>query len=181
VRDAVELTFVTPLDAAFTRPVAATHLARLLAEKDIRVESEFAAGSVDGAAGRLLSWDERAVDFDLLVAVPLHGGAEYVERSPGLGDELGFVPTDPHTLQCTAAPNVFAIGDATNVPTSKAGSVTHFEGDTLVANVRHVLAGEPLEGSFDGHANCFVETWSRCPAATPARMSARCRCSGSRA
>ena len=88
----------------------------------------------------------------------MHCGAAFVERSPGLGDELGFVPIDPHTLQSTAAPNVFAIGDATNAPTSKAGSVTHFEGETLVANIRHHLAGEPLEGSFDGHANCFIET-----------------------
>ena len=158
IRDAVDLTFVTPLDAAFTKPVAAEHLAGLLAEKGIRLESEFATGSVDGAAGRLVSWDEREVPFDLLVSVPLHAGAEFVERSPGLGDALGFVATDPHTLQSQTAPNVFAIGDATNVPTSKAGSVTHFEGDTLVANIGHQLAGEPLEGSFDGHANCFVET-----------------------
>ena len=105
-----------------------------------------------------MSWDEREIPFDLLVTVPLHGGAAFVERSPGLGDELGFITTDPYTLQAAAAPNVFAIGDATNVPTSKAGSVTHFEGETLVANVQHFLAGEPLEGSFDGHANCFIET-----------------------
>jgi sulfide:quinone oxidoreductase len=158
VRDAVELTYVTPLDAAFTKPVAAAHLAGLLSEKDIRLESEFATGSVDGEAGRLVSWDEREVPFELLVTIPLHCGAAFVERSPGLGDELGFIPTDPRTLQSTAAPNVFAIGDATNVPTSKAGSVTHFEGETLVTNIRHHLAGEPLAPSFDGHANCFIET-----------------------
>ena len=158
VRDDVELTYVTSLDAAFTKPVAAAHLAGMLADKDIRLESEFATGRVDGAGGKLESWDEREVPFDLLVTVPLHGGAEFVERSPGLGDELGFVTTDPHTLQAAAAPNVFAIGDATSVPTSKAGSVTHFEGETLVANVQHFLAGELLEGTFDGHANCFIET-----------------------
>jgi sulfide:quinone oxidoreductase len=158
VRDDVELTYVTSLDAAFTKPVAAAQLEGLLADKDIRLESEFATGSVDGAEGRLVSWDEREVPFDLLVTIPLHGGAEFVGRSPGLGDELDFIPTDPHTLQAKAAPNVFAIGDATNVPTSKAGSVTHFEGETLIRNIRHHLAGEPLEGSFDGHANCFIET-----------------------
>jgi sulfide:quinone oxidoreductase len=158
VRDDVELTYVTSLDGAFTKPVAAAHLAGLLADKGIILESEFATGSVDGAGGRLVSWDEREVPFDLLVTVPLHGGAGFVERSPGLGDELGFITTDPHTLQSAAAPNVFAIGDATSVPTSKAGSVTHFEGETLVANVRHLLAGETLEGTFDGHSNCFIET-----------------------
>jgi sulfide:quinone oxidoreductase len=158
LRDRVELTFVTPLDAAFTKPVAAAHLAGLLARKRIRVETEFATGEVDGAAGRLVSWDDREVPFDLLVTVPLHGGADFVGRSPGLGDDLGFVLTDPATLQSRAAPNVFAIGDAADVPTSKAGSVTHFEGETVVANVRRLLAGEPLAATFDGHANCFVET-----------------------
>jgi sulfide:quinone oxidoreductase len=158
VRNAVELSYVTSLDAAFTKPVAASHLAGLLAEKGIAIETEFATGSVDGTAGRIVSWDDREVPFDLLVTVPLHAGAAFVERSPGLGDELGFVLTDPNTLQAHAAPNVFAIGDAANLPTSKAGSVTHFEGETLVANVGHMLAGEPLEGTFDGHANCFIET-----------------------
>ena len=90
--------------------------------------------------------------------IPLHGGQAYVGRSEGLGDELDFVPTDPATLQSTVTPNVFAIGDATNVAGSKAGSVTHFEGEVLVENVRRFLAGEELDASYDGHANCFIET-----------------------
>jgi sulfide:quinone oxidoreductase len=158
VRDDVALTYVTSLDGAFTKPVAAEHLAGLLGEKDITLETEFATGEVDGAAGRLVSWDEREVPFDLLVTVPLHGGPAYVGRSPGLGDELGFVATDPHTLQSRVAPNVFAIGDATNLPTSKAGSVTHFEGETLVENLRRFIDGDELAATFDGHANCFIET-----------------------
>ena len=158
VREQVELTYVTPLDAAFTKPVAAAQLGDMLAAKHIAVEAEFATGAVDGDAGRLVSWDERSVEFDLLVTIPLHGGASFVGRSGGLGDELGFVDSDPGTLQSKAAPNVFAIGDAANLPTSKAGSVTHFEGDTVVANIEHLLAGEELEGSYDGHANCFVES-----------------------
>jgi sulfide:quinone oxidoreductase len=158
IRFDVELTFATPLDAAFTKPVSAEHLAALLEQKGVELETEFAAGRVEGEQGRLISWDERELPFDLLVSIPAHGGAAFVERSPGLGDELGFVSTDPHTLQSKAAENVFAIGDAAGVPTSKAGSVTHFEGDTLVENIRRHLAGETLEPSYDGHANCFIET-----------------------
>jgi sulfide:quinone oxidoreductase len=158
VRDDVELVYATPLDGAFTKPIASSKLGGLLAGKGIELETEFATGSVDGDAGKLISWDDREIAFDLLVAIPLHGGAEFVERSPGLGDELGFVATDPATLQSKASPNVFAIGDAANLPTSKAGSVTHFEGDTLVENIRRHLDGEELTGSFDGHANCFIET-----------------------
>jgi sulfide:quinone oxidoreductase len=158
IRDEVELTYVTPLDSAFTKPIAAEHLGGMLEQRGIRVETEFATGQVDGGAGRLVSWDEREVPFDLLVTVPLHGGAEFVARSPGLGDELGFIPTDQNTLQAKAAGNVFAFGDAANLPTSKAGSATHFEGETLVANIERLLAGEELEGSYDGHVNCFIES-----------------------
>ena len=158
VRNDVDLTFVTPLDAAFTKPIAAEHLAGLLREKQVSLVTEFATGKVDGANGRLVSYDEREVPFDVLVTIPLHGGAEFVERSAGLGDDLGFVPTDPRTLQSLVRPNVFAIGDATNIPTSKAGSVTHFEADVLTGNIRRFLDGEELDATFDGHANCFVET-----------------------
>jgi len=158
LRDDVELSFVTPLDGAFTKPVASARLGALMAERDITVHSEFATGQVDAAAGRIRSWDEREVPFDLLVTIPLHNGPAYVGRSKGLGNELGFVPTDPRTLQSRTAPNVFVIGDATDVPTSKAGSVTHFEGDALTENVQRFMEGEELTGVYDGHANCFVET-----------------------
>jgi sulfide:quinone oxidoreductase len=158
VRSEVEITYATPLDAAFTKPVAASHLGGMFDQKEIALETEFATGRVDGEAGRLLSWDEREIPFDLLVTIPLHGGAPFVADSPGLGDELGFVPVDIHTLQSKAAANVFAIGDAASLPTSKAGSSTHFEGETLTANIQRFLAGEELEGSYDGHVNCFIES-----------------------
>jgi sulfide:quinone oxidoreductase len=156
IRDRTELTFATPLDAAFTKPVAAQQLGGLLEQKGVALETEFATGAV--APGKLVSFDERELPFDLLVAVPVHGGAEYVGRSEGLGDATNFVLADPHTLQSRAAPNVFAIGDAANLPTSKAGSVTHFEGATVTENIGHLLGGEELEGEYDGHAKCFIET-----------------------
>ncbi len=158
IRDRVQLTYVTPLDGAFTKPVASQQLGGMLADRGIELVAEFNTGEVDGAGGRLMSYDEREVAFDLAVVVPLHGGAAYVGRSPGLGDELNFVPADERTLQAKAASNIFVIGDAANVPTSKAGSVTHFEGETLVENIALYLAGEPLVEGFDGHANCFIET-----------------------
>jgi sulfide:quinone oxidoreductase len=161
VRGDVELVYATPLDSAFTKPIAAEHLSGLLARKGVKIETEFATGQVDGQAGKLVSWDEREVPFDLLVAIPLHGGADFVARSPGLGDELGFIQTDKHTLQSKAAPNVFAIGDAANLPTSKAGSAAHFEGDTLAPNIQSFLAGEEILPTYDGHVNCFIESGFR--------------------
>ena len=158
IRDRVEITYATPLDGAFTKPVASAALADLLDEKGVHLITEFNTGEVDGEEGRLVGYDGREIPFDLAVVIPLHGGAEYVGRSPGLGDELDFVPADRHTLQSDAAPNVFVIGDASNLPASKAGSVTHFEGEVMVENIRRFLSGESLDASYDGHANCFIET-----------------------
>jgi sulfide:quinone oxidoreductase len=158
IRDRVELVYATPLDGAFTKPVASEELAGLLAEKEIELVTEFNAGQVDGVGGTLASYDGRELDFDLLVTVPVHGGAAYVDRSPGLGDALGFVRTDKHTLQTPVKPNVFALGDATDLPTSKAGSVTHFEAEVLTENVARYFADEELDVGYDGHVNCFIET-----------------------
>lgn len=158
IRDRVELVYATPLDGAFTTPVAARELAGLLTDKEIELVTEFNAGEVDGAGGTLTSYDGRALEFDLLVTVPLHGGAAYVGRSPGLGDGLGFVPTDTHTLQTLASPNAFALGDATALPTSKAGSVTHYEAEVLTENIARYFAGRELDAGYDGHVNCFIET-----------------------
>lgn len=158
VREQVQITYVTSLDGAFTKATCNRELSGLLAEKRIELVTEFNTGQVDGDAGKLISFDGREVDFDLAVIVPLHGGAPFVSQSGDLGDELGFVRTDPHTLQSHAAPNVFAIGDAADFPTSKAGSAAHFQGETLVENVRRFLDGEELRASYDGHVNCFIET-----------------------
>lgn len=158
VRDDITITYVTPLDGAFTKPTASATLSALLEEKNIELITEFNTGEIDGNAKKLIGYDETEIPFDLAVVIPLHGGSPYVGNSPGLGDELGFIPTDNATLQSTVKPNIFVLGDAADVPASKAGSVTHFEGEVLVANIESFLADSPLEAMFDGHANCFIET-----------------------
>jgi sulfide:quinone oxidoreductase len=158
VRDKIQITYVTPLDGAFTKPAASQELASLLDEKGIELITEFNTGEVDGAAGKLIGYDETEISFDLAVVIPLHGGSAYVEDSPGLGDELGFIPTDNATLQSQVADNIFVLGDAADLPASKAGSVTHFEGEVLMENVEAFLEERELTARFDGHANCFIET-----------------------
>jgi sulfide:quinone oxidoreductase len=154
-RDRVELTYVTPLPDAFTQPVAAAHLSGMLDERRIGLETDFMVEQVRDRT--LVSYDEREIPFDLLVTVPLNMGAEYVARS-GLGDEMNYVPVDRHTLRSLTHPDIFAVGDATDLPTSKAGSVAHFSADVVVENLLSAIDGRPLDASFDGHANCFVES-----------------------
>lgn len=157
LRDGVEIVLATPLDGAFTRPVAARALGHLLAERRIGLVTDFQADAVDGEARRLSAYDGRALDYDLLVMVPAHRGDAAIEAS-GLGDAAGFLPTDRHTLQSRVHEDIFALGDCTDLPTSKAGSVAHFQAEVLVDNVLRHLGGRPLAPDFDGHANCFIET-----------------------
>ena len=157
LREKTELVFVTPLDGAFTKPVASKALGGLLAEKGITVEPDFMIERIDQDRKVIVSFDEREVAYDQLVTIPLNMGADYVARS-GLGDELNYVPVDKHTMLSTEYGNLFALGDASNIPTSKAGSVAHFSVDVFVENFLEHVAGRPMTHEFDGHANCFVES-----------------------
>ena len=157
IRDRVELTYVTPLDGAFTKPVASEHLGGMLTERKVEVVTDFMIESVDPERKVLVSYDEREVPFDLLVTIPVNMGADFVGRS-GLGDELNYVQVDKHTLLSVDHDNIFAVGDASNIPASKAGSVAHFAVEIFVDNFLEHIAGLPMTGSFDGHANCFVES-----------------------
>lgn len=157
MRDKVEITYVTPASEAFTKPRSSAVLSHLMDEKNIRIVSDFYIESVDGTNRKINSYGGQSVDYDLLVTVPTNMGDEAIARS-GMGDELNLVPTEKHTLRSKKYENVFVIGDATDLPSSKAGSVAHFQAETLTKNVLNFIAGQPLEDGFDGHANCFIES-----------------------
>lgn len=157
MRDKVKITYVTPMSGAFTKPRASQKLTYLLEEKGIDIVSDFYIESFDNEANKIIDYGGAEVAYDLLVTVPLNKGSEVIARS-GLGDELNYIATNKNTLQTEAFDNIFAIGDATNLPASKAGSVAHFEAEVLTENILRYIKGEPLKAEFDGHANCFIET-----------------------
>lgn len=157
IRNKTELVYATPLPGAFTKPVAAAALGDMLVKKGINVEPEFNIMEVDSGANLIRSYDEREIPYDLLVTVPVNMGAAMIQRS-GLGDDLNYVPTDKHTLRSERFENIFVMGDAANIPASKAGSVIHFQMETVVENLLASIQGKPLASKFDGHAICYVET-----------------------
>ena len=157
IRDKVDISFVTPMSGAFTKPKATEALDYLLKQKNIKVIPDFNIERVDAENKKIIDYGEQEVSYDLLVTVPTNMGNECIERS-GFGDELNFVPTDKSTLQSKVKDNIFAIGDATNIPASKAGSVAHFEAEILTDNILRYIEGKPLKEEFDGHSNCFIET-----------------------
>ncbi|MDP2366092.1 MAG: FAD/NAD(P)-binding oxidoreductase [Ignavibacteria bacterium] len=157
IRDKVDIHFVTPLPGAFTKPKASAILGDFLDKKNIKLSSEFNVGRVDNVEKKIISWDEQEISFDVLVTIPTNMGDEAIARS-GMGDELNFIPTDKQTLQAIGYENIFVIGDATNLPSSKAGSVAHFQSDILLENFLSVIEGRKPHAKFDGHANCFIES-----------------------
>ncbi len=155
--DKVDITFVTPLGGAFTKPRATEKLHYLLEEKGIKEVTDFNIERVDYENNKIVDYADEEVEYDLLVTVPTNMGDPLIERSE-MGDDLNYIPTDKATLQTKAHENIFAIGDATNIPASKAGSVAHFEAEILTENILRYIKGEELKAEFDGHANCFIET-----------------------
>jgi sulfide:quinone oxidoreductase len=157
MRDKVNITYVTPMSGAFTKPKASKMLGSLLDKKNINLITDFFLGEVDNVNKKIMDFGGREISFDCLISIPLHIGDQVIQKS-GIGDEFGFVRTDKNTLQSLTHKNIFVIGDAGNYPASKAGSVAHFQADVLQENIIDFLQGRPLSASFDGHSNCYIET-----------------------
>lgn len=157
IRDKVNISFVTPMEGAFTKPRASQILGDLLVEKNINVIPDFYLESVDNDKKVIKSYDEKEVPFDCLVTIPVHMGDSMIERS-GIGDDMNFVLTDKFYLNSTKHENIFVLGDASNIPTSKAGSVVHFAAEVVFENLMCAIEGRPFTAKFDGHSNCYIET-----------------------
>lgn len=157
IRDKVDIEFVTPLPGAFTQPRSSAILGDFLEKKNVKLTTEFNTARVDNDNKKIVSWEEDEIPFDVLVTVPTNMGDQAIQRS-GMGDELNFIPTDKHTLRAKNYDNIFVIGDATDLLSSKAGSVAHFQSDILFENFLSVIEGREPKEKFDGHSNCFIES-----------------------
>ena len=157
MRDKVKIVYVTPLEGAFTKPVASEQLGDMLQGRGIELAPDFMIERIDPQTRTMHSMDEREIPFDLLVTVPVNMGADFIARS-GLGDELNYVPVNKETFLTKKFTNVFALGDASDIPASKAGSVAHFAVELFADNFVEYVEGKPMPHRFDGHANCFIES-----------------------
>jgi len=157
IRDRVQIAMITPMESVFTKPICSTIMGDLLRERNIEVIPNFSLAEVDSDKGTISSYDGHQEHFDMLVAIPPNVGPAVLDES-GLGDGNGYCVTHPNSLQATRGEDIFVLGDCTNVATSKAGSVAHFEAGIVAENLLRSIRGEPLIDGFDGHSNCFIET-----------------------
>ncbi|HEB71444.1 MAG TPA: NAD(P)/FAD-dependent oxidoreductase [Nitrospirae bacterium] len=157
IRDKIEIEFVTPLAGAFTKPQASRALGEIARSKNIKITPNFDIQGVDHEKKVINAFNGDSVEYDILASVPPNLGPEVIDES-GLGDGAGYALTDEKTLKHKNADNIYVLGDNTNVPTSKAGSVAHFEAEIVEENILREIDGKEPIAEFDGHSNCFIES-----------------------
>lgn len=155
-REDVELTYTYPINRAHAIESIADWATPILEERDITLETFFNVESVDPDAQTVETMEGMELEYDLLVAIPPHAGDPMIAES-GLGDD-GWIKVDKHTLEAEHADDVYAIGDAADVPTSKAGSVAHYEAGVVADRIASTVRNEPATAVYDGKTVCFVET-----------------------
>jgi sulfide:quinone oxidoreductase len=158
IRDRCEIKLLSPLNRAFTIESTSKLVQPILAERGIELTGFFNVESVDPVEKTVTSLEGETVAYGLLVLVPPHRGQQFIETSK-LGDERGWVPVDRNTLKHVTFPEIWAIGDATNIPISKSGSVAHYEASVAAAEIAAAVKGDaPPMHVYDGKVMCFLET-----------------------
>lgn len=158
IRRATTIRYLSPLERAFPIAEAAELVEPILERRGIELLPFFNLEEVDPAGRRLFSLEGETVDYDLAILVPPHRGAALVDDS-GLGDSGGWIPTDPRTLRVRGYRRLFALGDATDLPISKAGSTAHFESEVVAEQVAAAIEGrapDPRRGTYGGRVVCFL-------------------------
>ncbi|AUW92865.1 pyridine nucleotide-disulfide oxidoreductase [Sulfobacillus thermotolerans] len=155
--DKTELVYTYPIGRIHSLEPVANWATPVFAERGIESHIYFNPENVDPAKRTITSLEGETLNYDLLVAIPPHRGQDIISRSE-LGDAGNWIPTDRYSLRMEGADNIFVLGDATNLPISKAGSTAHFEADVVAANLVNLLRGGLGSVRYDGKVFCFIET-----------------------
>jgi sulfide:quinone oxidoreductase len=159
LREKSQIDYCSPIGRAFTIESVSEMATPILAEKGIELHTFFNVEGIDPARKVVQSLEGEELPYDLLILVPPHRGSKLVIDS-GLAPASGWLPTDHHTLQVGGRPNVYALGDATDLPLSKAGSTAHFEAPIIAERIAATVQGREPSGkhaSYTGKVMCFFE------------------------
>jgi sulfide:quinone oxidoreductase len=165
VRSAIDVVFASAGAKIFAVAKYAATLERLVRERDVITrfhhnliavrpqsrEAVFTRSEPGGTA------EEVVMRYDLLHVTPPMSAPDFVKRSP-LANAGGWVDVDRSTLQHTRHPNVFGLGDASSLPTSKTGAAIRKQAPVLVENLLAQMAGRPLTAAYDGYTSCPLVT-----------------------
>jgi len=154
-RDKVEIRYLSPLPRVFPIESVSPLIQKTMESKDIVITEMFNIDSIDPKTKTVSSLEGESFEYDLLIAVPPHRGAKVIEES-GLGDRGGWIPTDKRTLKVKGHDNIYAVGDCTDIPTSKAGATAHYEAKVISGNIAAEVKGGSVK-EYDGKVQCFFD------------------------
>ena len=157
IRDKVQIDYCYPVPGVFGIPNVNKMFTRIFGERGINVHSQFTLASVDGAAKKITSKEGESVDYDLLVSIPPHKGAQVIGDS-ALGDRRNWVSTDKFSLLVEGHDDIHAMGDTTNIAISKAGSTADYESYVVSHNVAADMTGTGGRKTYPGSVFCFIAT-----------------------
>ena len=156
IRDRVKIRFLTPYPRAYPAEKVSNVVGPMFEKQGIEVNTFFNVDSVDPAKRKVYSMEGEEFEYDLLVAIPPHHGADVIVDS-GIGDADGYVPTDKGTMKVKGQQGVYAIGDATDIPVSKSGVVAHLQSVVVAHNIVSEIRGTHDELAYNGRINCPME------------------------
>ncbi len=160
LRDGSELHFCSPIGRAFTIESVSEMATPILEQKGIELHTFFNVEAIDPARKVILSLEGEELGYDLLILVPPHRGQQFLMDSGLAPAPGGWLPTDRNTLLVGGRPNVYALGDATDLPLSKAGSTAHFEAPVVTERIVATIEGREPSGKhadYEGKVMCFFE------------------------
>ena len=97
------------------------------------------------------------VEFDMIHVTPPQSAPDFV-RNSSIANEAGWVDVDKHTLQHLKYKNIFSLGDASSLPTSRTGAAIRKQAPVLVKNLLAVMEGKELNEKYNGYTSCPVVT-----------------------
>ena len=160
LREKSEIHSCSPISRAFTIESVSEMATPILEQKGIELHTFFNVEAIDPERKVVLSLEGEELPYDLLVLVPPHRGQQLVIDSGLAPAPGGWLPTDRHTLRVGGRPNVFALGDATDLPLSKAGSTAHFEAPVVAEGIVAAIEDREPQGkhaAYEGRVMCFFE------------------------
>ena len=160
LRQKTELHFCSPIGRAFTIESVSEMATPILDAKGIELHTFFNVETIDADRHVVQSLEGEELPYELLILVPPHKGQQYLMDSGLAPAPGGWLPTDRATLQVGGRPDIYALGDATDLPLSKAGSTAHFEAPVVTERIVAAIEGRVVDrkhGDYLGKVMCFFE------------------------
>ncbi len=157
IREQIDIAYTYPINDYFINPAFAKWVKPVLEKKGIKSYLDFSPKEVNDQKKIVISKNNQEVEYDLLISIPAHRGAEVITNS-NMGDELGFIPVNQLTLKMIGNDSIYVLGDATSLKISKAGSVAHYQAEIVAKNIEAELDDLIPTYYYNGKTFCFVET-----------------------